>query len=78
MSLYVGEALVGEGNEIAHIDLMIGAKTGPVGAAFAPSTSWRCSSISQRSVWPASGIWMLSLLSRPPASIRRRKSRPDC
>jgi 5,6,7,8-tetrahydromethanopterin hydro-lyase len=35
MSLYVGEALVGEGDEIAHIDLMIGSKTGPVGLAFA-------------------------------------------
>ena len=35
MSMYIGEALVGEGNEIAHIDLMIGPKTGPVGAAFA-------------------------------------------
>lgn len=35
MSLYVGESLVGEGNEIAHIDLMIGSKDGPVGAAFA-------------------------------------------
>jgi 5,6,7,8-tetrahydromethanopterin hydro-lyase len=31
----IGEALVGEGNEVAHIDLMIGSKTGPVGAAFA-------------------------------------------
>jgi 5,6,7,8-tetrahydromethanopterin hydro-lyase len=31
----IGEALSGEGNEIAHIDLMIGSKTGPVGAAFA-------------------------------------------
>ncbi len=35
MSLFVGESLVGDGNEIAHIDLMIGSKTGPVGAAFA-------------------------------------------
>jgi 5,6,7,8-tetrahydromethanopterin hydro-lyase len=35
MSMYVGEALVGEGNEIAHIDLLIGDKTGPVGIAFA-------------------------------------------
>jgi 5,6,7,8-tetrahydromethanopterin hydro-lyase len=34
MSLYVGEALVGEGNEIAHIDLLIGSKDGPVGHAF--------------------------------------------
>src|SRR5882757_7142738 len=35
MSMYVGEGLVGEGNEIAHIDLLIGDKTGPVGNAFA-------------------------------------------
>ncbi len=35
MSLYVGEALVGEGNEVAHIDLLIGSKDGPVGVAFA-------------------------------------------
>lgn len=35
MSIYVGEALVGEGNEIAHIDLLIGDKSGPVGVAFA-------------------------------------------
>jgi 5,6,7,8-tetrahydromethanopterin hydro-lyase len=35
MSIYVGEALVGSGNEVAHIDLMIGAKDGPVGTAFA-------------------------------------------
>ena len=35
MSMYVGEALVGEGNEVAHIDLLIGSKDGPVGSAFA-------------------------------------------
>ena len=35
MSMYIGEALVGEGNEIAHIDLLIGDKAGPVGHAFA-------------------------------------------
>ena len=35
MSMFVGEALFGEGNEIAHIDLLIGSKDGPVGAAFA-------------------------------------------
>ncbi|HXG12716.1 MAG TPA: formaldehyde-activating enzyme [Gemmataceae bacterium] len=33
--MYIGEALVGEGNEVAHIDLMIGPKDGPVGHAFA-------------------------------------------
>jgi 5,6,7,8-tetrahydromethanopterin hydro-lyase len=31
----VGESLVGEGNEVAHIDLLIGSKDGPVGEAFA-------------------------------------------
>ena len=35
MSMYIGEALVGEGNEVAHIDLLIGSKDGPVGHAFA-------------------------------------------
>jgi 5,6,7,8-tetrahydromethanopterin hydro-lyase len=35
MSMYVGEGLVGDGNEIAHIDLLIGDKNGPVGNAFA-------------------------------------------
>jgi 5,6,7,8-tetrahydromethanopterin hydro-lyase len=35
MSMYIGEALVGEGNEVAHIDLLIGDKAGPVGMAFA-------------------------------------------
>lgn len=35
MSMYIGEALAGEGNEIAHIDLLIGSKEGPVGNAFA-------------------------------------------
>src|SRR5215475_8047161 len=35
MSFYVGEALSGDGNEIAHIDLLIGDKAGPVGVAFA-------------------------------------------
>lgn len=35
MSFYVGEALVGDGNEIAHIDMLIGDKSGPVGVAFA-------------------------------------------
>ena len=35
MSMFVGEALVGDGNEVAHIDLMIGDKSGPVGTAFA-------------------------------------------
>lgn len=39
MSMYVGESLVGEGNEVAHIDLLIGDKSGPVGMAFANALS---------------------------------------
>ena len=36
MSMYIGEALTGgETNEVAHIDLLIGDKAGPVGIAFA-------------------------------------------
>ena len=31
----IGEALIGNGNEIAHVDLIIGSKDGPAGAAFA-------------------------------------------
>ncbi|MBK5114008.1 MAG: bifunctional 5,6,7,8-tetrahydromethanopterin hydro-lyase/3-hexulose-6-phosphate synthase [Candidatus Heimdallarchaeota archaeon] len=32
---FIGEALQGKGNELAHVDLMIGDKDGPVGHAFA-------------------------------------------
>jgi len=37
MAMFVGEALVvdGDDNEVAHIDLLIGDKDGPVGVAFA-------------------------------------------
>ena len=35
ITLATGEALTGDGNELAHIDLLIGSKSGPVGAAFA-------------------------------------------
>ena len=34
-TLLVGESLVGEGDEVAHVDLLIGSKSGPVGEAFA-------------------------------------------
>ncbi|MEL6895263.1 MAG: formaldehyde-activating enzyme [Planctomycetota bacterium] len=39
MHFYIGEALTGDGNEVAHIDLMIGSKNGPVGTAFANALS---------------------------------------
>jgi len=35
----IGESLVGEGNEVAHIDLLMGDKDGPVGKAFAAGVS---------------------------------------
>src|SRR6476646_77683 len=34
-SMLTGESLVGEGAEVAHIDLLVGTKDGPVGEAFA-------------------------------------------
>src|SRR3954465_13779634 len=34
-SVMVGESLVGDGAEVAHIDLLIGPKDGPLGQAFA-------------------------------------------
>jgi len=40
LELYlVGEALVGDGAELAHVDLLVGEKEGPVGEAFANSLS---------------------------------------
>jgi bifunctional enzyme Fae/Hps len=35
----IGEALIGEGAEVAHIDLLMGDKAGPVGSAFANAVS---------------------------------------
>lgn len=36
---HIGEALVGEGPELAHVDLILGDKDGPVGTAFANALS---------------------------------------
>ena len=38
-NFYLGESLVGDGNEIAHIDLIIGEKAGHAGAAFCNALS---------------------------------------
>ena len=35
----IGEALVGEGDEVAHVDLIVGDKSSPVGEAFARALS---------------------------------------
>jgi 5,6,7,8-tetrahydromethanopterin hydro-lyase len=36
---FIGESLVGDGNEIAHVDLIIGSKSGVAGAAFVNALS---------------------------------------
>ena len=36
---FIGESLVGDGNEVAHIDLIIGSKSGPAGQAFVNALS---------------------------------------
>ena len=36
---FIGESLVGDGNEVAHIDLIIGSKSGPAGQAFVEGLS---------------------------------------
>jgi 5,6,7,8-tetrahydromethanopterin hydro-lyase len=36
---FLGESLVGEGNEVAHVDLIIGSKTGAAGQAFTQALS---------------------------------------
>src|SRR5712671_7869963 len=36
---FLGESLVGDGNEVAHVDLIIGSKMGPAGYAFTQALS---------------------------------------
>jgi 5,6,7,8-tetrahydromethanopterin hydro-lyase len=36
---FLGESLVGDGNEVAHVDLIIGSKAGPAGSAFVHALS---------------------------------------
>src|SRR2546428_13154761 len=36
---FIGESLVGDGNEVAHIDLIIGSKSGHAGHAFVSTLS---------------------------------------
>ena len=38
-TMFIGEALIGDGDELAHVDLLIGRKDGPVGNAFANGLS---------------------------------------
>ncbi len=58
-SLKVGEALAGQGAEVAHIDLMIGKKNGPLGEAFAKAKAT-----------PATGHEPLLALLEPNLSVK--------
>jgi bifunctional enzyme Fae/Hps len=62
--MYVGEALVGEGSEVAHIDLVIGDRNGPVGEAFVNSLS--SPSIGHT---PLLGVIRPNLMPKPPTLI---------
>jgi 4-hydroxy-tetrahydrodipicolinate synthase len=57
--LKVGEALAGQGAEVAHIDLMIGKKNGPLGGAFAKAKAT-----------PATGHEALLALLEPNLSVK--------
>ncbi len=60
----IGEALIGEGYEVAHIDLMIGTKDSPVGIAFANALS----NLSQGHT-PLLAVLRPNLITKPPAVI---------
>jgi bifunctional enzyme Fae/Hps len=64
MEMRIGEALIGEGYEVAHIDLMIGDKNSPVAAAFA-------NALSQLSAGhtPLLAVIRPNLITKPPAVI---------
>ena len=64
-TLLVGESLVGEGNEVAHVDLLIGSKGGPVGEAFANAL------VNQKEVTRTSSRWW-----RPTSPRSRTRSCP--
>jgi len=64
MEMRIGEALIGEGYEVAHIDLMIGDRNGPVASAFA-------NALSQLSAGhtPLLAVIRPNLITKPPAVI---------
>ncbi|RLI77548.1 formaldehyde-activating enzyme [Archaeoglobales archaeon] len=64
MDMRIGEALIGEGYEVAHIDLMIGTKDSPVGIAFANALS----NLSQGHT-PLLAVLRPNLITKPPAVI---------
>src|SRR5262249_16226083 len=71
MSMFIGESLVGDGWEVAHIDLLIGTKTGPVGLAFA-------NALANQSKGHTNLLAVLAPnLSRKPATVLITKFRMD-
>jgi len=64
MDMRIGEALIGEGYEVAHIDLMVGTKDSPVGIAFANALS----NLSQGHT-PLLAVLRPNLITKPPAVI---------
>ena len=64
MEMRIGEALIGEGYEVAHIDLMIGDRNSPVASAFA-------NALSQLSAGhtPLLAVIRPNLITKPPAVI---------
>ena len=64
MEMRIGEALIGDGYEVAHIDLMIGTKDSPVGVAFANALS----NLSQGHT-PLLAVLRPNLITKPPAVI---------
>jgi 5,6,7,8-tetrahydromethanopterin hydro-lyase len=65
--ILVGESLVGDGNEIAHIDLLIGPKNGPVGQAF-------CNALVNQSAGHTALLAVLepNLISKPATIIQNK------
>ena len=57
--MLVGESLVGDGNEVAHIDLIIGPRGSAAETAFANALTNQkdgltaCSRCSRRTCWPS-------------------------
>lgn len=64
MEFRVGEALIGEGFEVAHVDLIIGTKDSPAGIAFANALSTLSAGHT-----PLLAVLRPNLITKPPAVI---------
>ncbi len=64
MEFRVGEALIGEGYEVAHVDLLIGTKDSPVAAAFANALATLSAGHT-----PLLAVLRPNLITKPPAVI---------